>query len=542
MGEFDLQYRVVRQILKDKPGVRQGMERVVDELAAKPSGKGWRAACKGIDWDKGQARWVRWFDRLLKTHPLPRNSELLWFEVPSNLNPALTSVSAFAKIGSAEESYGLDARRRWPVDPKGNTLDEGLLPLPELEHALLAGGLNRDDESTEQDQLRPGVYALSYAYAILLTLNGLPNTNVLKSLASAGGVGVLVGWADGDFDRVGLLKASGWSTLKPRTSSRSAPPDYMDPDKYGCVNVRGYLKWGGDLEHRGKKHGETVLMKQHYDDTESIRLLLEAGADAKAVDNEGSNVLHWFMPCELSTLKLLLAAGADAKGRNKKGQTVLDTALSRGGCTIQHVELLDAAGARLSRGNNPLFELSQRDASDRAEFKESAKQLRFWLAGRYKLDARDEAGRTPLWVSLEAHASGLARHMKQLKKKSSGDATDGKHDEMAMLLLEHGADPDGRLKESKEPLIPRGATPLMVRRYDRDRLVRALLAKGANPKARCAEGKTALDYARAAAADTKRPDRAGAAKVVRLLEQALAGDPRPRREREVARRKARPVH
>ena len=70
----------------------------------------------------------------------------------------------------------------------------------------------------------------------------------------------------------------------------------------------------------------------------------------------------------------------------------------------------------------------------------------------------------------------------------------------------------------------------MVRRYSTDRLVRALLSHGADPHARCAKGKTALEYAREASKTPQRPGHEGAAKVARLLELAMAAPPKRRKK------------
>ncbi|MBC7773574.1 MAG: hypothetical protein H7210_13850 [Pyrinomonadaceae bacterium] len=520
MDDFVLQRRVVRRILKEKPAMQRGMKMVVDEVLAAPKGDAWKPI-KKMDWASGEADFVKWFDGLLKKHPIPRGTQLLWFEVPDELNPAFTSASAYQNIGSPDESYGLDADRWWPIKRDGYTLPAGLTHLLELEQGFRSVNIARGERSPLQDRLMPGVLAMSYAYVTLLVINGLPKTSLLNRCETECGIGVLVGWAEGDFDRVGLLSKSGWSPLKPRASTRLPTPEELDPDSFG-FNLEKYLKAGGDLEHRDKKTGDTILMRSYYDDAARVRKLLDAGADAAATSHDGSNVLHRFGACEKLLLKLLLDAGAKANHRNSNGETVLDRVIDDGRCTVEHIKLLQDAGARLRQGMDPIQRLATDGVFEPGRLQKIRKILEHWLAQGHRINSRDREGRTPLWIALEAHAQELADQLKRSKRGRSFD-TDGsyKHDQIALLLLEHGADPNVRLKSSGQPLIPKGATPLMVRRYDDVRLVKELLARGANPSAMCDRGRTALQYAQAAASDTRRPDCAGAVRVVKVLERAL---------------------
>ena len=399
MDEFNLQRRIVRRLLKEKPGVQAGMESLLRDVIAAPNGDAWNAAAK-INWTKGEAAFVKWFENLLKKHPIPRGTELLWFEAPSELNPARTSVSAYEKMGSADDSYGMEADRWWPITPDGYTLPAGLQDLPELERAFSAAGLKRDDFNDSQRRLFPAIYALSYAYVVLLVLNGLPKTSVLKRSEATGGVGVMVGWADGDFDRVGLLDQDGWSPFKVPKISQPPTSKELDPNSLS-FNLDKYIKAGGNLEHRDKEHGATILMRSHFDDVKVIRKLLEAGADASAVDREGASVLHHFGACDIPILKLLLTAGAKANHRDQSGETVLDRVLDDGRCTVEHIELLRAAGAKPGKGRDPLMNLAGDGYIDRAV---ARKMIAYWIAQGYKINSRDRDGRTPLWIALQEHS------------------------------------------------------------------------------------------------------------------------------------------
>ena len=72
------------------------MKLVVDRIAAE-SGERWRTAASR-DWESEQDRWVAWLDALTDHDPPPPDAEVLWFEIPSDINPAHTSVSAYAYL------------------------------------------------------------------------------------------------------------------------------------------------------------------------------------------------------------------------------------------------------------------------------------------------------------------------------------------------------------------------------------------------------------------------------------------------------------
>lgn len=99
---------------------------------------------------------------------------------------------------------------------------------------------------------------------------------------------------------------------------------------------------------------------------------------------------------------------------------------------------------------------------------------------------------------------------------------DYQYDTHASILLELGANPNARYAPGHSSLVPANATPLMVQRYDDDKLVKALLKHGADPTLKSAEGKTALDYARRAQKRKDRLANVGVDAVVKQLERAEA--------------------
>ena len=59
-----------------------------------------------------------------------------------------------------------------------------------------------------------------------------------------------------------------------------------------------------------------------YADIETMKALLESGADAKAADDSGATALMWAMP-SLEKTSLLIERGADVNARSADGRTPL---------------------------------------------------------------------------------------------------------------------------------------------------------------------------------------------------------------------------
>ncbi len=507
------------------------------------------AACRGVPWERALERWVAWMDGLVRKSPPPALG-LLWFETPSELNPAMTSVSGWTELGPASDSYGIEEERVWPIDKKGFTLPQGLHLVPEIDLAWKRMGLRDDaDGAAHEDQLLAAVYALAYSCTLLLVINGLPRTRLATGLGAGSSIGVTMGWASGDFEAVGGFGGGKWSAMPrvrpPKSTHHDGPP--TEKERF---NVRKYFARGGNPHWRDPKTGENMLayasmgdvadvqacikagvdvnakdadgqptlFRYRFNEIKPIRALLDAGADATATWR-GHNILHYCGAASIPILELLVRSGANPRGLNHDGASVLDGVICDGRCTTRHLKFYEARGARV-RKCLPLHRTAEKNClSNRLEI---TRMLRYWLSRGFTIEKVDGKGRTPLWTALHEHAAELGEHVEWCGRNTYiGGTWDYEHDDTAVTLLGLGANPNQRLKKSTHPLIPDNATPLMVRRYDDDRLVRALLKHGADPHARCAKGKTALDYARQAARTPEKPGCTAAVKVAALLERAM---------------------
>lgn len=87
---------------------------------------------------------------------------------------------------------------------------------------------------------------------------------------------------------------------------------------------------------------------------ENVRLLIEAGANIRAIDHDGNTALIWASVLgNIKILQMLIDAGSDVNAKNHKGETALDIA-SSGHMNKRAIELLSQHGA-LKGSELPLY-------------------------------------------------------------------------------------------------------------------------------------------------------------------------------------------
>jgi hypothetical protein len=154
----------------------------------------------------------------------------------------------------------------------------------------------------------------------------------------------------------------------------------------------------------------------------AVAALLASGADVNAPDADGMTPLHWAaMNGQLATVRRLLDAGADPRTPDALGRTPLHYAAFSDNSAV--LDALRAAGADVmavdNRNETPLHLAARR-------FKPQA--LSWFIAAGADVNARNMGGQTPL------HVLGAARR--------DADEVDALIDDLATLLIAHGADPN----------------------------------------------------------------------------------------------------
>lgn len=249
------------------------------------------------------------------------------------------------------------------------------------------------------------------------------------------------------------------------------------------------------IANRKGPGGSTPLMAAVlYGDVDTVRLLLNSGADPNLRNEAGATALMWATD-DLEKTRLLLKKGADAKARSEDSRTPLLIAAGRFGSSAV-VKLLLDAGADPSvkaHGLYPTTPLSQ------AALAGDAAVLRLLL--EHGADVK-RAGPFPLGLALNVNSP---KSVELLIKSADADTLktalrfiapplgrlafgDGS---MVQLLLDHGAD--------VKATDPAGRTLLMLA-ASTDTLpvetVQTFLQRGADVHAKSAGGKTALDFAK----------------------------------------------
>lgn len=121
---------------------------------------------------------------------------------------------------------------------------------------------------------------------------------------------------------------------------RETLPLFQAIQRGAITSVEQYLSQGGDVEARNER-GNTLLMAAAWHQWPKIvRLLLKHRANPNACDSQGRTPLHHAALSSVDSVKLLLTAGADATARDNEGKSVL------GDWSYRADQILRAHGAK----------------------------------------------------------------------------------------------------------------------------------------------------------------------------------------------------
>lgn len=147
-----------------------------------------------------------------------------------------------------------------------------------------------------------------------------------------------------------------------------------------------------------RRRYKTTALHAHAKEADAVALLIEHGANVRAIDNQGETALHRAANSgrdQSASLKLLLEHGAGANDRDRAGNTAMLLAASNAAM----IETLAAYGAEVNVSNNdaetPLHEAARAPQSLRS----AAESLAALCARGADATARNKAGHTPLDVA-----------------------------------------------------------------------------------------------------------------------------------------------
>lgn len=284
--------------------------------------------------------------------------------------------------------------------------------------------------------------------------------------------------------------------------------------------VRSLLEQHVDV-NEAQADGATALhWAAHWDDLETAEILIRAGANAEVANDYGITPLS--LACtnrNAAMVERLLQAGADPNASQESGETVLMTCARTG--NVKAVKLLLAHGADVNAKENRrnqtalMWAVAQKhadvvdtliaygaDVNATSEMSFSPSGVEFETYSKvFNAPNRSRGGFTPLMFAARVGDLDSARLLIDAGANLDETAPEhgsalvvasaSGHEDVAVLLLEKGADPNAADDYGLTALhyaVPEGISafgaPTRFFLPNRPNLVKALLARGADPNTR----------------------------------------------------------